>query len=178
MIEKNLNLIRNIAWSYHKTNPAIEFDDLFSEGCIAYLEAEKNFNPNYGTKKTSYIWMCMQSHLNNITKRENKINQWISPVIFEEIFQGSIYSLEDTPSSTSYQPEKCLMAKEAYASLFNTLSPMAQELIESIQNGLGGYLPIDTPKLCRGAIKDALRKQGWSWANIWDTFREIKMTLA
>ncbi len=40
MIEKNLGIIRKIVWSYVHNNPGLEFDDLFAEACLAYLEAD------------------------------------------------------------------------------------------------------------------------------------------
>lgn len=177
MIENNMDLIRDIAWSYHRTNPSFEFDDLFGEGCVAYLMAEQEFDPAKGVKKSTYIWMYVQSCLNNFTQGEarqldNGANQWANPVVFEDI---AAYLME---TNYSYQPERNLMAKETYAALINSLSPMAQELVGYILGGLGGYLPLDTPKMCRGAIKDALREKGWSWGNIWDTFKELKVALA
>ena len=43
MLEKDLDLVRNIAWSYKRSTPEFKFDSLFSEGCIVYLESEKEY---------------------------------------------------------------------------------------------------------------------------------------
>lgn len=172
MLEDNLDLIRKIAWSYHKTNRGFSFDDLFNEACVAYLEAEQSYTPGKGTKKSTYAWVVIQNHLNNITNPGVESNQWTHPSVFEDISSKLI------DSSYTYQPEHALMAKEGYQSFVQALSPMAQELVGYILEGAVGYLPLDRPKLARGAIKDILRDKGWSWANIWDTFREIKVALA
>lgn len=179
MIEKNLDLIRNIAWSYHRMAPAFEFDDLFGEGCVAYLEAELSYDPGSTMKEITYIWTYIQQHLNNYVQRStlqrtstNNALQWANPVVFEDI------DLYITASNYEFEPEKALLAKEAYRALVDSLSPLAQELVGYILDGAGGYLPIDRPKLCRGALKDTLREKGWSWPMIWNTFREVKTALA
>ena len=67
---ENLNLIRKIAWSYHKTT-GIDVNDLIQEGCIAVLKAEKDFNPKIGNKST-YLWCVIDSSLRTFVQNEKQ----------------------------------------------------------------------------------------------------------
>ena len=78
MLEKDLDLVRNIAWSYKRSTPEFEFETLFSEGCVVYLEAEKEYDESKskGTLKSTYIWESIQNHFNNLTLSNRS---WICP---------------------------------------------------------------------------------------------------
>jgi len=78
---KELNLIRKIAWSFHKTTN-IEWDELFQEACLAYAEALHSYNPKRG-KLSTYIWYCIHSHLINLIRKWNKT--WVKIVSIEDV---------------------------------------------------------------------------------------------
>lgn len=67
---KNINLIRYIAWSFHKTT-GLPFDELFSEACLAYCEALNSFNPEKG-KLNNYATSVMVNHLTIFVKIEKR----------------------------------------------------------------------------------------------------------
>lgn len=70
------NLIYKIAYTFTSDKDLIE--DLFQQGVIGYLKAEKNYNSNSNAKLTtyakSYIFGEMYSYINGIHKGE-KINK-------------------------------------------------------------------------------------------------------
>ena len=67
---KDINLIRKIAWSFHKST-GLDWDDLFQEAAIAYLEAMKTYNKRKG-KITTHVWCCITSRLKNYLKKERE----------------------------------------------------------------------------------------------------------
>ena len=79
---ENIDLIRKIAWSFQRTT-GLEWDDLFQEAAVAYLEAERKYDPARHTKFTTFAYIKMRSALLNYLKRER---QYRDPVCsFEDI---------------------------------------------------------------------------------------------
>lgn len=70
LINKHLNLIRQIAWSF-STSTNMEYSELYSEGCLVWLENESGWNKSKG-KITTYMWWCLQSGLKNFVLKQRK----------------------------------------------------------------------------------------------------------
>ena len=153
-----LNLIRKIAWTYSKTTQ-INFDDLFSEACIAYLKAQSKYNPDQGIKESTFLWSAMKNHLNSIIPKYKGL---------ETVQKHSGDSIEwKTPLDS-------LLIKDQIKSLSKEAQMVCKMIFESPHE----FLVLNKPKLSRGRVKDHLRETGWSWSKIWGTFREIKNTLS
>lgn len=159
-IENHLDLIRKIAWSYVRTHPELEFDDLFSEACLACLEARDKFNPERG-KESTFIWAVVKNAL---------IDLCTSPT---EIVDKRCTSCIDKMCTS---PEEQLVAKEEWQSILSSLSPKSRQVCSLVLNSTS--LPVDRPKTSRGIIIKELRKQGWIWPDIWRSFKEIKQALS
>lgn len=159
-IENHLDLIRKIAWSYVRTHPELEFDDLFSEACLACLEARDKFNPERG-KESTFIWAVVKNAL---------IDLCTSPT---EIVDKRCTSCIDKMCTS---PEEQLIAEEEWIGILNTLSPKSKQVCSIVLNITS--LPVDRPKTSRGIIIKELRKQGWIWPDIWRSFKEIKQALS
>jgi len=67
------NLIRKIAWSFakHSKEP---FDDLFQEGYIGYMHAQKTYTPSKGAFST-YAWWCISAKIKDYLITMNRKNQ-------------------------------------------------------------------------------------------------------
>lgn len=65
---ENIGLIREIAWSFHKTT-GIDWGDLFQEAALAYLEAYPKYDSTKG-KVTTYMWHVMNSRLVDFIRKE------------------------------------------------------------------------------------------------------------
>jgi len=163
MLEKDINLVRKIAWNFHRST-SIDFDDLFSEACVAYLEAEQQYDKSRG-KFPSYIYMAMTSHLMNVAEREKAINGPISNHSFEDI--------EDWFYFVEFSPEKALILTEKWEDMKQHMSPVATAICEMLFNKPAIFIQMDKPKLARGIIRRYLRDSGWTWNSIWDGFHEI-----
>jgi RNA polymerase sigma factor (sigma-70 family) len=165
VIEKNLGIIRKIVWSYIHNNPGLEFDDLFAEACLAYLEASSSYNPSKG-KKTTFIHHVVTNRINSLISRESTRE-------IKEMEAGMLW-LRDEP----WTPEQQLIAQENWQRFLERLSPESQAICSLILDETDIYLPTDKPKQCRGIIMRELRSRGWGWSAIWDSFRELKQAVS
>ena len=73
---KDINLIRKIAWSFHKST-GLDWDDLFQEAALAYLEALQSYDKRKG-KLSTHAWHCIVSRLKNYWKKER---EWQEPLV-------------------------------------------------------------------------------------------------
>lgn len=175
MKEQELNLIRKIAWSFYKTNYSLEFDDLFSEACISYLEGEKQFVPNGRTKKSTFLWTVMKHHLTDYVFKETKILRGELLGAVYDVEEGEISNNLDCLTSTYKSPIEQIIENQEWEEIKNRMSPEARAILHLILTDQSLYLQTDKPKICRGLIKQKLRASGWKWQTIWDGFKELRM---
>ncbi len=161
-IENHLDLIRKIVRSYVSNYPGLEFEDLFSEACLACLEKKDKYDPSRG-KETTFIWYSVHNHIRNLLGRA---------ALHKEL------PITYTPVDTELDPERMFIAEEEWSELFASLSEEAKVICSIIFEEKDIYLPIDTPKKCRTQITKALRERDWSMNRIWAGYREIKGALA
>ena len=90
---KDINLIRKIAWSFHKST-GLDWDDLFQEAALAYLEALQSYDKRKG-KLSTHAWHCIVSRLKNYWKKER---EWQEPLLDIE---------EALPQETNYYSFCC-----------------------------------------------------------------------
>ncbi len=69
---KDIDLVRKIVWSFHSTTQ-LDWDDLFQEASLAYLEALRTHDPKKG-KITTYLWCVISNTLKNYIRREARVN--------------------------------------------------------------------------------------------------------
>lgn len=159
-IESNLNLIRKIVWGFVKNNPnGLEFDDLFSEACLACLEAAAQYDPDRGQEST-YIYRVVCNGLHTFLNQRTLICIELTEVL-----------LTDSPG-----PEDAYLIEEHWQEIMTGLSPEAHAVLQLVMDG--SMLTDRTPKQQRGQIVVYLRKHGWPWSRIWGAFREIRVALA
>ncbi|MFA5526547.1 MAG: hypothetical protein WC992_06970 [Acholeplasmataceae bacterium] len=168
-IIENINLVRKIAWSYARRTRSWEFEDLFSEACVAYLEGELDYAKNdSGASKTTYLWKCMNTHLLNLVlTTDSKYSR-----------RESTVDMDYVDIASSDDPAAEVIAAERWSMFEESLSPVSKDICDIVLHDKTTYLPIDTPKLCRGTIRNELRARGWSWSAIWNGYRELHQALA
>ena len=71
---ENLNLIRKIAWSFHRTT-GLDWDDLFQEAAYHYLRALKTYDPDKGVYLSTYVWNFVSNELKNYIKKEKEAHE-------------------------------------------------------------------------------------------------------
>jgi RNA polymerase sigma factor (sigma-70 family) len=81
-MEKYLNLIRRITWSFHKTT-GLNWDDLFSEAVEGYYNAMDHYDP---TKAgiTTFVTIYVTNHMLNYIKKQKEINTPMFSIDAEE----------------------------------------------------------------------------------------------
>lgn len=163
---EDMNIIRKVVWSYVRST-GLEYEDLYSEACLAYLEALPSYDPNK-SKKTTFVWNVTKNRINNILKAysRNKEEPLSDGEAMEELLQGR----------EEWNPEHVVISEEYWQELFGSLSPEAQVICHMVNNG-EIYIDTDKPRQARGIIAKTLREQGWGKSKIWKTFKEIKSVL-
>jgi|CryGeyStandDraft_6_1057127.scaffolds.fasta_scaffold18257_5 RNA polymerase sigma factor (sigma-70 family) len=63
---KNQPFIKTLARKYSKIDPAVNEEDLFSEGYIAVVNAACSFNPQKGLTFSSYLWWHLQKRFQSV----------------------------------------------------------------------------------------------------------------
>ena len=151
-----MNLIRKVAWSVARTT-GLEFEDLLSEGCVIYLQAEKRFDPTKDVCFSTFMFKVLQYDLDIYATKQRKhfnigeeIDQPVSPDIFEKISFKEVIT--------------------------KNLSEEAKEVISIIYKNPAEFI-LPKPKHSRTRVKDKLREMGWSWKTIWSSFNEISEVL-
>lgn len=165
MIEKDLNLIRKITWSFVKKYPGMEFEDTFGEACFHYLRAIPEYDPEKGAKST-YLWRFITNELKIMLGGEMKKHNAEESV-------PEVLPREHAPG-----PEQVLINKERWEEFVDSLSPEAKVIYDIVIARADVDIPTDKPKLARGEIMRTLRDEGWTWRSIWSGFREVKEALA
>ena len=162
--QMELNIVRKVVWSYARST-GLDFDELFSEAYLAYLEAAPSYDPARG-KKSTFIWNVVRNHINSLlklkTKKEVPMDKEAIDMLIKE--------------RDELDPEQIVLAKERWRELFESLSPDAKMIFLLLNSG-EVYINTDKPREARGVIARELKARGWSENKIWATFREIKQTL-
>lgn len=144
---ENINLIRKIAWSFHTTT-GLEWDDLFQEAALAYLQALKSYDPDKG-KITTYMWWCMSSHLKNYLKQHEKYHGVVCPMNGFDL----PVSVEDP---------------------FEMISEEAQMVVRKIINQFDKYSML-TPKQAKQEVaREMIEEEEWTWKKLWVNIHDLK----
>jgi DNA-directed RNA polymerase specialized sigma24 family protein len=75
---ENINLIRKIAWSFHKTSQ-LDYDDLFQEAYLAYVYGLKTYDPTKGYLST-HLWNHITNQLKTYAKKERERTATLVPL--------------------------------------------------------------------------------------------------
>lgn len=153
-----MNLVYHRAWSFHKTT-GIDLQDLISEASLAYVEAERTWDEDEAVKFTTYAYGVINAALIKYCKQ---IHKW-------KIINGN------PKLNWVLQSSDRLATTEVDLSGFKIRT---KELIEIVIEESPNFDFFNMPPMkSRRYIIDLLREKGWSWPQIWDTFKDIKKIL-
>jgi RNA polymerase sigma factor (sigma-70 family) len=68
---ENINLIRRVAWNFHRRFQQYEIDDLIQEAALGYLKGLRTYSPEKGSI-TTHTWNSMHSQLYNYLRKERE----------------------------------------------------------------------------------------------------------
>lgn len=83
-MEKYINLLRKIAWSFHKTT-GLDWDDLFSETIEFYFQAMEHYDPKKAGI-TTFVSMYVTNGLLNYIKKQKEINEPLTSIDAEDFY--------------------------------------------------------------------------------------------
>jgi DNA-directed RNA polymerase specialized sigma24 family protein len=149
---ENKKLLRKIAWEYAKRS-RVDFQDLYQEACLAYLEAIRTHNIEKGSI-TTFTWHCVANHLKNY--------------ITTELKQQGI-SIDDCDS---YKPEFSYYSE----SIFDSLSKDATEVVRIIIDSPFQFLALANNKFkVQRQVRKMLTDKNWNKAKIENAFKNLKI---
>lgn len=152
-MEKHINLIRHIAWQFHRRT-GIEWQELFSQACLAYCECLKSYKKDKGAK-TTWVYTAMKNDLINFCKREHR-NQY--PTGVDDWFEDSLI-----PMYEFFEQEM-------------NLSEDTKEIIQMVREEPERYK--GTPREVVGLIRNDLRvHKSWAWQRIWKGMSNLRVEL-
>ncbi len=151
-----INLIRSIAWTFYKSSK-VNWDELFSEACLAYCESIRKYNQDKPASTTTWVYIAMRNALINFCKKEHRsrdlkgIEDWCEVV-------------SKTPMYEFFQESE-------------QVSPDTKHIIQMVRQSPERYT-LFPPRKVIGQIKHDLREvEGWSWPRIWSGMKNLRLEL-
>lgn len=153
---KDLNLIRKIAWSFTKSTGQ-EFEELFAEASLAYVEAMQSYNPKKAKLSTWAVKIMTNRLITFCMKQETYVS-------FPKFFEDNIPGQDNIEGEYSF--------REWLQDLPQDLQLICKAIFKAPEEFLA-----ESSRASRGKLVKKLRTMGWSWPRIWNGIRNMKTTL-
>jgi hypothetical protein len=147
---KDLNLIRKVAWSFHRTT-RIDFDELVQEAALAYYASSQRYDKSKGSYST-FIWWAITNHLKNFVKKEKR-------------FYFPLQSIEDDLPIHSYHSELYALLSKDASIILSVISRDPKHFTISQRTG--------QVKIIR-----RMKCYGWDIGKTWVAIRDLHFALA
>ena len=143
LIERNLRLVVHVCKKYANTN--IEQDDLLSIGTIGLIKGVNSFNPEKGSKLSTYVSRCIDNEVLMYLRSTKKINAEVhlnepigkdkddNVITLEEV-------LENDDKSSDEIVDTKMKLKKMYGKIKEVLKEREKTIIE-LRFGLTGKKP-------------------------------------
>lgn len=158
---EDLNLLRKIAWSFHKST-GLDWDDLFQESYLAYRYALEHYDPKSNVKISAFIWIHVKNQLNSYYEKELKfVNPLKKAYRRDQKAHQNLSSwiyLDDTYNESNFELEY--------------LSADAQKIADIVLNTAKKFIKLSLPQACE-RLTNILTNQGWSKERIQNGIRDI-----
>ena len=133
------NLIRKQAWAIAKKHH-YDFEELYSEGCLIFVEAQKRYKRNKG-KFSTYLYIDLNYRLENYIKKNKK--DYVSIDIYLEEDKLDVNKIDEIMKNKIYSDdmEKVQSIIEFYDNAMCDLSNNALEILDCIITTYYGRKP-------------------------------------
>jgi DNA-directed RNA polymerase specialized sigma subunit len=148
----NIGLIKTTAYRFHKTT-GLPYTDLLSEAGLAYTKAIKDYDPERGALSTLAV-VYMTNHLSTYVTDEK-------------------WRPKETPVIQEVVDETDEFRRKEFLQELTLLSWRTQIACRMVLSNQDVYAEMP-PKLARGKLRRELIASGWSWNEVYTTFREIR----
>lgn len=152
---KEEDLIRNLAWSFHKTT-GIDVDELIGEASIAYCKARNDWD-KVSCKFSTYAFRCITNHL--IT--------YIGGIKEERRRQCEMMPYLQVPSRSH---------ASNFVDFLHSLPKDAKEVVQAILSAPRDFLS-SNGKLARRKVLGKCLMNGWSIGRAEKAIRTVKIAL-
>lgn len=134
-IISNINLVRKLAWQFHRTNN-IEFDELYSIGCLALCIGVKTYKKDKGAKPSTYLYTVVRnSMLDYIEKRYKNFTIEPSMSVFRSPPENTVQEIMESYYTQKYYENDCSTEVEqvySFFQLFSDCEPLVREIVELV----------------------------------------------
>ncbi len=143
LIEENSPLVKSIVKRYK--NKGVDYDDLYQLGCVGFLKAINNFDPNYEVKFSTYAVPMIAGEIKRFLRDDGSIK--VSRSIKGMYYQMQKYiekrKVEDNEIPTTEELSKKFNVEEAEIFFIMESSHMPVSLYEEVGKDGGGQTLID-----------------------------------
>ena len=150
-IMKELNLIRKLAWSFHRST-GLDLDDLLQEASYGYCLALKSYDKSRGAF-TTHLWYVINSHLKNYLRQEHKYSDPLERI--------DNLTVDSHPYSSA-------------GGFWESLSQEAQLVADLVLSSPKMYVSARKED-CIERIYSVLSSQGWSDKKIFIALDDLQM---
>lgn len=143
LIERNLRLVAHIVKKYQITK--VEQDDLISIGTIGLIKGINSFNPDKGSKLSTYVSRCIDNEILMYLRSSKKLNSEVylnepigkdkddNVVTLQEVLENDDRNIED-------EVDLKMKIKKLYQKIGEVLKDREKTIIE-LRFGLNGNKP-------------------------------------
>ena len=149
---ENLNFLRKIAWSFHRSTNQ-EWDDLFQDIALIYLEALKDYDPEKGE-----VIPFVKSRIVNQMR-----NKW----------RKAIYS--HIPTVPLCYANGVVLEEP---DLLESLSHKETLVVRQILTNFDKYSMLTSRRAKEELGRVLVEEENWNWCQVWDVVKELKQTLS
>jgi len=139
-MDEHLKLLLQLAASFHAST-GLEKEELFQEAYLAYEYALKTYDPNKGTKLSSFIWTHVANQLKTYYTKYNKIHHPLVSI-------DSLYSLSTSPEI-----------------LFEGLTNDAREIADLVLTTTKVFIKLSRAD-AKQRVYNIMRNRGWTYGRI------------
>jgi hypothetical protein len=156
---KHQKLIYERAWRRIAQNPNLDFQELLSEGNLAYCEALQTHDPAKGRFSTHLVWR-LRHRLGKANARAIDLDNHTMPL----------------DEAMEIPDPSCSLESSSFQAGVEGLGAEAREVINLILGSAGEFanFTCSSVKATRGHIRDYLRNLKWPGRKIDTVFNEIK----
>jgi len=154
MLQNELNLLRHLAWSFHRTT-GIEYDELFSQATLTYCElisgnlcGAEEHDPTI-SKHTTYVYHIIRNHL-----------IWWCDYQFRRM---------PVDVDIDYLPVTTVPVYEYFSNMDPDVKKAFEILVSMFENE-----DFTNGRAAKSRLTYELRQRGWAWGRIEKTLKKAK----
>lgn len=113
---------------------SLDYEDLFQEGCIAWMAAEKKFNPQAGFYFSTYLGTAVTNRLNRVIEAHIKTEVKCGGYSLDEPIGEDGGKLEEVVADEREDLLGSVIAWDTRRKMLDGLSPLARWVVLTLEN--------------------------------------------